>query len=76
MKMALTIALVLSAVIMMILIMFQKSKSQGLTGLISGGSNENFFAKNKVNTREKSLVRYTVVSAVVFIGSVIGLALV
>lgn len=65
MKMALQIALVILSVIIIISILLQPSKSEGINSLISGG-NENYFAKNKVRTREVTLARVTIVSSALF----------
>lgn len=73
MKALLMIMLVISAVAIVGLVMAQPSKNQGLSGLITGGSNENYFAKNKVKTKEKTMARMTIVAAVIFLASVVGL---
>ena len=76
METVLRVLLVLISVAIVGLVMIQPSKSQGLAGLISGGSNENFFSKNKVKTKEKVMARITVVLAVTFVGIVIALSLI
>jgi preprotein translocase subunit SecG len=48
-----------------ITILLQPSKSDGLSGLIQGRS-ETFFSKNKGRTREAMLARITIISMVLF----------
>ncbi|MCM1990425.1 preprotein translocase subunit SecG [Oceanirhabdus seepicola] len=76
METVLRVLLVLISVAIVGLVMIQPSKSQGLAGLITGGSNENFFAKNKVKTKEKVMARITVVLSLAFVGIVIALNLI
>lgn len=47
-------------------ILMQPSKSDALSGLIQGSSNETFFSKNKSRTKEVMLIRLTVVSMLLF----------
>ena len=42
----------------------QPSKSDALSGLIQGSSNETFFSKNKARTKEVILSRITVISMI------------
>ena len=53
----------------------QPSKSDGLSGLVGGGS-DTFFAKNKTKTFESVLARVTVVSAICFAVTTVMLNLV
>ena len=57
--------LVVSAIAIIVSVMMQPSKTDGLSGLI-GGTSETFFAKNKTKTAESVLARVTVVSAICF----------
>ncbi|MBZ9609113.1 preprotein translocase subunit SecG [Clostridium estertheticum] len=56
---------VITSIAIIVSVMMQPSKSDGLSGLI-GGTSETFFAKNKTKTAESVLVRITVVSAIFF----------
>lgn len=66
MKTVLIGVLLVLSLIIIISIMLQPSKSDGLSGLIMGGNHENYFAKNKVKTYEKTLAKVTVVSSALF----------
>ena len=44
----------------------QPSKSDALSGLIQGGTNDTFFSKNKSRTKEVVLVRLTVMFMALF----------
>ncbi|MBW9150760.1 preprotein translocase subunit SecG [Clostridium estertheticum] len=57
--------LIISSIAIIVSVMMQPSKSDGLSGLI-GGTSETFFAKNKTKTAESLLARVTVVSALCF----------
>ena len=57
---------VITSIVIIVSVMMQPSKSNGLSGLIAGSS-DTFFAKNKTKTAESVLARITAVSAVFFI---------
>ena len=50
----------------MLVVYLQPSKSDALSGLIQGSSNDTFFAKNKSRTKEVVLVRLTIFFSVLF----------
>ena len=54
----------------------QPSKSDALSGLIQGSTNETFFSKNKSRTKEVVLVRLTVMFMVLFAVNTIVLNLI
>jgi len=58
-------ATILLALGLIILIMLQESKSQGLSGVIAGGA-ENLFGKTKGRSFEDKLVKYTKVGTAIF----------
>ncbi len=57
--------LIITALSIIILVLLQESKSQGLSGAIAGGA-ETFFGKNKGRTMEEKLVKFTKVFAILF----------
>ncbi len=59
------IVLVLSAVVIIVTVMLQQSKQQGLSGAIAGGA-DTFFEKNKGRTKEAFLAKITKIVAGVF----------
>jgi preprotein translocase subunit SecG len=65
MKTFLVVLLVIISITLIVSIMIQPSKSDGITSLISGG-NQNYFAKNKIKTRETMLIRLTIAAAILF----------
>ena len=67
MKLAITIAYIVIALLLTIIVLFQKGKDPRSAGSVLGGSNETFFSKNKSNTREGLLEKLTAVFAVLFI---------
>lgn len=61
----LKVALIIVSIIVIVSILMQPSKSEGLNSIISGG-NDNYFSKNKIRTREKTLEKVTIVSSILF----------
>ena len=59
--MAITIAYIVIALLLTIIVLFQKGKDPRSAGSVLGGSNETFFSKNKSNTREGLLEKLTAV---------------
>ena len=57
---------VLLGIGVIITIYMQPSKSDALSGLIQGSTNDTFFSKNKSRTKEAILVRLTVLFAALF----------
>lgn len=61
----LSVLLIIVSVLMIVLVLLQSSKSNGLSGAISGGA-EQLFGKQKARGFELVLQRITVVVAVLF----------
>ncbi|MBO5396107.1 MAG: preprotein translocase subunit SecG [Clostridia bacterium] len=59
------ILLVITSIAIVILVLMQQSRRAGLSGAISGGA-ETFFGKNKSNSLEAKLSRFTKILGVVF----------
>lgn len=57
---------ILLAVVLIVAVLLQPSKTQGLNGLISGGASDRFFSKNKSRTYESMLSKLTIVASVLF----------
>lgn len=66
MRIALTIAQSIIAIILITVVLLQPSKTNGLSGLVSGGTTESFYSKNKSRTSEAMLSRITIICAVIF----------
>ncbi|MBQ9757801.1 MAG: preprotein translocase subunit SecG [Clostridia bacterium] len=73
MQTALIIIQVIISVILIITVLMQSGKQQGLSGAIAGGA-ETFFGKNKGRTIDGVLKKVTTVVAVLFVISSIALA--
>jgi preprotein translocase subunit SecG len=54
------------AIILIVVVLAQPSKTNGLSGFISGGSNESFYSKNKSRTSEALLSRITIICSIIF----------
>ena len=67
MKLAITIAYIVVALLLTVIVLFQKGKDPRSAGSVMGGSGETFFSKNKSNTREAILEKLTALFAVIFI---------
>ena len=73
MMLALTIIHVVISVILIVAVLMQHGKQQGLSGAIAGGA-ETFFGKNKGKTIDAILKKVTAVVAILFVASSITLA--
>lgn len=63
------------AAVIIVVVLLQPSKADGIKGFITGNS-ETFFSKNKSRTKEAMLARITVVSAILFAITTIALNIV
>ena len=61
---ALLVLEIILSLVVIISALMQPSKSDALSGLIKGSSNEPFFSKNKARTKEVILSRITVISMI------------
>ncbi|WML36690.1 preprotein translocase subunit SecG [Clostridium sp. OS1-26] len=66
MHIALTVIQAIVAVILITVVLMQPSKTNGLSGLVSGGTTESFYSRNKSRTSEARLSRITVVCSIIF----------
>ena len=62
--------LLLSAVFIIVAVIFQKSADEGLSGTIAGG-NETFYGKEKTHTTDKLWFRLTLIVSIVFVVAVL-----
>jgi preprotein translocase subunit SecG len=69
---SLKVVVIISALIVILAISLQESKSSGLGGLVAGSS-ETFYSKNKTKTKEAFLTKLTIISAIIFAASIIGI---
>jgi preprotein translocase subunit SecG len=57
------------AIALIIVVLMQPSKSNGLSGLVAGGSStDSFYSKNKGRTSEAMLIKLTAVLSAIFAG--------
>ena len=73
MQTALIIIHVIISIVLILVVLMQHGKQQGLSGAIAGGA-ETFFGKNKGRTIDAILKKVTAVVAVLFVASSIVLA--
>ena len=66
MKLAFTIVYIVIALLLTVIVLFQKGKDPR-SSAVMGGSGDTFFSKNKSNTRDGLLEKLTAVFAVLFI---------
>jgi len=69
---SLKVVVIISALIVILAISLQESKSSGLGGLVAGSS-ETFYSKNKTKTKESFLIKLTIISAIIFAASIIAI---
>lgn len=70
METALIVVESILALVIIVSILMQPAKTDGLSGFIQGKS-ETFFAKNKSKTKEAMLAKVTIVSMVLFVANTI-----
>ncbi len=75
MELALTICQIVLTIALIVLVLMQSGKSQGLSGSIAGGA-ETFFGKNKGKTIDGILSKITSVVAILFIICSVSLSVV
>lgn len=66
MHVALTVIQTIVAVILIAVVLMQPSKTNGLSGLVSGGTTESFYSRNKSRTSEAKLSRITIIFSIIF----------
>ena len=76
MKTALIVLLVIISIVLIVSVLMQPSKTNGLTGLMGGGSTDTYFSKNKSRTKEAMLARITVITAILFAADIILIQLI
>lgn len=72
-KVVLTVLHLIITFGLMAVVLFQSSKSEGLSGSIAGGA-ETFFGKNKGKTMDGILAKFTVVLAILFVITSVSLS--
>ena len=75
MKLALTICQIIITIALIVMVLMQSGKTQGLSGSIAGGA-ETFFGKNKGKTIDGILSKITAVVAILFIVCSVALSVV
>ena len=73
MKLALSIALVITSILMILLVLLHKGKGSGLSDLFGGGISSNYGGSSVV---EKNLDRITIVAGGMWFALVVALSLV
>ena len=63
--------LLLSAVVIVIAVLLQKSNEDGLSGTIAGGA-ETFYGRDKSAHTDRALYKWTLIASVIFIISVVA----
>jgi preprotein translocase subunit SecG len=76
MRIPLIILLVIISLILIVSVLMQPSKTNGLSGFVGGGTADTYYSKNKAKTYEAIMARITVVTAILFALDVIALNLV
>ena len=65
-EITLGIIITVIAAVLIVCVLFQSGKEKGLSGSIAGSA-EGFFAKNKIQTRDKILSRITTVLSIILV---------
>ena len=67
------IIILLVAVALIVTVVLQEGKNNGLSGAIAGGSADTFLGKSKAATKQQNLARLTTVLAVAFVVLVLAM---
>ena len=68
------VLILITSILVVVLVLMQEGRQQGLSGAIAGGA-ETFFGKSKSRTMEQELVKYTKILAIVFFVLTLGTTL-
>ena len=68
------VLILITSILVVVLVLMQEGRQQGLSGAIAGGA-ETFFGKSKSRTMEQKLVKYTKILAIVFFVMTLGTTL-
>ena len=60
------ILLLISSILIILVVLVQEGKDQGMTSAIGGGQNDSFYSGNMGNTRDAKLSKLTKVCTVIF----------
>jgi preprotein translocase subunit SecG len=74
-RVLLTIFHLLFCISIIVIVLLQSAKQQGLSGIVAGGA-ESFFGKNKGRTIDAMLSKYTKVAAIAFLVTSVFLQLI
>lgn len=66
MRTALIVIEFIISIAIIVVVLLQPSKSEGLSGLMIGSTSDTFFSKNKSRTSESRLIKLTIVLAIIF----------
>ncbi|MBC8536461.1 preprotein translocase subunit SecG [Feifania hominis] len=72
-KLIVSIIQLICAIAIIVAVMMQDDKEGGMSGVISGGSSESFFGRNKGKTKGAMLGKITILAGVVFVGLTLAL---
>lgn len=72
MEIVLLAVLLLSALFIVVAVIFQKSGDEGLSGTIAGGNSDTFWGKEKTASTERVWFKWTVIAAIVFAVAVLA----
>ena len=67
MQIAIKVVQVIAAVLLILMVLVQSGKSEGLSGAIAGGGSKSFMGKNKSHSWDAKMARATKWVATVFI---------
>ena len=67
------IIILLVAVALVVTVVLQEGKNNGLSGAIAGGSADTFLGKSKAATKQQNLARLTTVLAIAFVVLVLAM---
>ncbi len=65
-------ALILMALVLVLLVLFQSDKNTHMSGTISGGGTDTYYGQNKGHSRDKMLSFWTIIVGILFVGTLMA----
>ena len=65
-------ALIVMALALVLLVLFQSDKNTHVSGTISGGGSDTYYGQNKGRSRDKVLSLWTIIVGILFVGTLMA----
>ena len=66
------VLLIIACLIIILVVLIQDKKDQGMSSAISGAGNDSYFGKNSKNTKDAKINRFTRTAAIIFFAATLA----